>query len=329
MRILITGGAGYVGSFTARRLAVSGHEVVIVDDLSEGHIHSIESGWLVNGNFGDADLIRELVKKHHIEAVMHFGASTGEMQSNNDPQKYFQNNVINSLKLLNVLVDLKVKKVVFSSSAAFYDTIEESPLLETSPIKPCSCYAHTKLAIEHALEDYRRAYDIGYASLRYFNAAGASPDGRFGEDHRPETHLIPIVLQCPLGQRKEVLVYGDTFATPDGTTIRDYVHVEDIAQAHLLALENLEPEKAMVYNIGTGRGSSVLEVIYAVEKVTGQKIPTRVARHRPGDCAMRVANSRKIQQELGWQPKYLDIISIIKTAWAWHSSHPNGYSFYE
>jgi len=277
VRVLITGGAGYIGSFTARRLSTAGHDIVVVDDLSEGHSLAIESDWLIKGNLGNTELINNLIKRYNIEAVMHFGASASEIQSNKDPLLYYQNNLINTIELLKVMLNLNVKKIVYSSSAAVYGATEENPIVETAQIKPLSCYAHTKLAVEYVLENFRRAYGLGYASLRYFNVAGATPDGRFGEDHRPETHLIPIAIQVPLDKRKEFLVLGNDFDTPDGTTIRDYVHVEDIAEANLLALEALKPSIPMVYNIGTGNGSSVFEVIRATEEITGKSIPTRIS----------------------------------------------------
>ena len=328
MRVLVTGGAGYIGSFTTRLLLKRGHDVVAVDNISSGYIQAIEPNLLIRGDFTDTKLMQSLIKRYDIEVVMHFAAFTGENQSDKEPRLYYQNNVIKTLKLLNIMLELKVVKFIFSSSAAFYDTTEKTSftLSEEAPFKPLSCYARAKLAVEYALEDFRRAYGMGYASLRYFNAAGGSPDGKFGEDHQPETHLIPIVLQVPLGKRDEVLILGNDFDTYDGTAIRDYVHVDDIAEAHVLAMEKLESGKALIYNIGMGKGSSVLDVICAAEKVSGKIIPTRIAQRRPNDCAVRVANSEKIKHELGWKPHYNDLESIIETAWAWHSSHPGGYS---
>jgi UDP-glucose 4-epimerase len=325
MRILVTGGAGYVGSFATRRLIASGHDVVVVDDLSSGHTQAVGTDCLVQGDFGDSDFIKGLLKEHDIQAVMHFAASTGEQESARAPARYYRNNVINTLSLLNAMLECDVKKFVFSSSAAIYDAAVQNPLSENCPFKPESCYARTKLAIEYALEDFRIANALGYVSLRYFNAAGCDQDAQFGEDHRPETHLIPIVLQVALRQRDDLSLLGTDFDTPDGTSVRDYVHVEDIAEAHRLTLESLETDQAMIYNVGTGIGSSVLDVVRAAEEVTGISIPTRIKPRRPGDWAMRVAGSEKIQQELGWKPQYKDIVSIVRTAWAWHSSHPNGY----
>ncbi len=223
------------------------------------------------------------------------------------------------------MIECNVQKIVFSSSAAIYDAAEENPLEETTPFGPESCYAHTKLAFEYVLEDFRNAHGLSYAVLRYFNAAGGDPKGQLGEDHRPETHLIPIVLQVSLGQRDDIFILGNDFDTPDSTSVRDYVHVEDIAEAHRLALESLEKGESRIYNVGTGVGSSVLDVIRAAEEVTGVDIPIQYKPKRPKDWAMRVASSEKIRHELGWSPYYKDLTSIIKTAWAWHLSHPQGY----
>ena len=318
------GGAGYIGSFTCYELAEHGHEVLVLDDLSSGHAEAIDARWLLRGDFGDTSLLRSVIRDHGVDAVMHFAAATGELQSTTDPAGYYRTNVIKPLKMLATLQQCGVRRFVFSSSGAVYGDAR-FPIPESGPLRPQSCYGRTKLAVENALEDYRLAHGLGYAVLRYFNAAGASPDGHRGEDHRPETHLIPALLDVAMGRREAFVIMGDDFETPDGTAVRDYVHVEDIAQAHVLALEALQPGQSICYNVGTGRGTSVRETIAAVEQVTGLHIATRTGKRRPGDCALRVADSSKMRSVLNWSPRYSDVGSIVETAWAWHRSHPHGY----
>jgi UDP-glucose 4-epimerase len=329
MRILVTGGAGYVGGFAARHLLDAGHDVVIVDDLSLGHRQSVPAERLVVGNASDRARITRLLDEHRIEAVMHFAASAYVGESVTDPAKYWRNNVANTLELLLAMRDCEVGRIVFSSTCALYGERAEMPLTEETPQDPGSPYAFTKFAIERMIRDFARAYGLGHVLLRYFNAAGAQADGRHGEDHSPETHLIPILLQALLGQRDCVEVYGDDYPTPDGTCIRDYVHVEDLARAHELAVRACpEPGAApdgLVFNVGTGTGSSVLEVIQTVERVTGKKVPYRVVGRRPGDAPRLVASSDRLRKELGWRPEQAALEEIVHTAWAWHSSHPHGY----
>jgi UDP-glucose 4-epimerase len=329
MRILVTGGAGYVGGFAARHLQQAGHDVAIVDDLSQGHRQAVPAERLVVGDVGDRALIARLLEEHRIEAVLHFAASAYVGESVADPAKYWRNNVANTLQLLQAMRDCGVGRIVFSSTCALYGEQAEMPLTEEAPQDPGSPYAFTKLAIERMIRDFSRAYGLGHVLLRYFNAAGAQPDGGHGEDHHPETHLIPILLQGPLGQRECIEVYGDDYPTPDGTCIRDYVHVEDLARAHELAVRACpapgDSPDGRVFNIGTGAGSSVLEVIHAVERVTGKKVPYRVVGRRPGDAPRLVAASDRLRDELGWRPERAALEEIVRTAWAWHSAHPHGY----
>ncbi|MGA3053326.1 MAG: UDP-glucose 4-epimerase GalE [Candidatus Korobacteraceae bacterium] len=322
--VLVIGGAGYIGSFTCHALAQRGHKVVVLDDLSSGHVEAIDARWLVRGDFGDRSLLRAVIRDHGVDAVVHFAAATGELQSTMDPTGYYRTNVIKTLELLATLQECGVQHFVFSSSGAVYGDAR-FPIAENGALRPRSCYGRTKLAVESALEDYRVAHEMGYAVLRYFNAAGASPDGQRGEDHRPETHLIPALLDVAMGRREAFVIMGDDFETADGTAVRDYVHVEDIAQAHVLALEGLQPGQSICCNVGTGRGTSVRETISAVEQVTGLRLATRTGKRRSGDCALRVADSNKIRSLLGWSPRYTDVVAIVQTAWAWHRSHPHGY----
>jgi len=330
MRILVTGGAGYVGGFAARHLLAAGHDVAIVDDLSQGHREAVPPERLVVGNIGDRALIARLLERHRVEAVLHFAASAYVGESVADPARYWRNNVANTLELLLAMRDCGVGRIVFSSTCALYGERAEMPLTEETPQDPGSPYAFTKLAIERMIRDFSRAYGLGHVLLRYFNAAGAQSDGEHGEDHRPENHLIPILLQALLGQRECVEVYGDDYPTPDGTCIRDYVHVEDLARAHELALQACPGPGASpdghVFNIGTGTGSSVLEVIRTVERVTGKQVPFRIADRRPGDAARLVASSDRLRSELGWRPEQATLEEIVRSAWAWHASHPHGYA---
>ena len=329
MRVLVTGGAGYVGGFCARQLAASGHEVVALDNLSEGHRPAAPEGALVTGEISDGELVRSLLQEHRIEGVMHFAGSCYIGPSMADPRSYYRNNVAGTLDLLEALLDSRVRRLVFSSTCALYGETADMPLREDAPVGPESTYAFTKHAIEQMIRDFSRAYGLHYVLLRYFNASGASADGAHGEDHRPETHLIPIVLQTPLGQRDELRVFGDDYDTPDGTCIRDYVHVEDLARAHETALLTLPEPGAdahgRVFNLGTGTGHSVLEVIRSAERVTGEKIPYSITARRPGDTARLVASADRAHTELGWSPRYTTLDDIIATAWHWHRHHPQGY----
>jgi UDP-glucose-4-epimerase GalE len=280
---------------------------------------------LIVGDLAEAARLDHAVMLHRIEAVVHFAASALVGESVREPGKYYQNNLVNTLTLMECLRRHGISRFVFSSTCATYGTPERVPITEDEPQRPINPYGRTKLAVEAALGDYAAAYDWGVAALRYFNAAGASPDGRIGEDHDPETHLIPLVLQAILGQRPHIEVFGTDYPTPDGTGVRDYIHVDDLVEAHLLALERLEPGRMLCYNLGTGRGYSVREVIRAAEEVTGKPVPVKEGPRRPGDPPSLVAASEKIQRELGWRPRYTELRPIIETAWNWHRKHPKGY----
>jgi UDP-glucose-4-epimerase GalE len=321
MRVLVTGGAGYVGSFTARHLARCGHQVTVLDDLSEGHRAAVDPGWLVVGAISDRARLRALLDERRIEGVLHFAAASRVGDSVRDPRHYYRNNVVGGLDLLETLVEAGVSRLVFSSSCSVYGTAAEMPLREGAALAPESPYAVTKYATERAIEDFARAYGLAYALLRYFNAAGGAPDGSHGEDHQPESHLVPLALVAAR-DGGEIAVFGDDYDTPDGTCIRDYVHVEDLADAHEKALVRLAPGsgRGAAYNLGTGRGSSVLEVLGAVERVTGRALRRRMAPRRPGDVPRLVADPSRALAELDWKLRYPDLENIVASAWAWHSA---------
>jgi UDP-glucose-4-epimerase GalE len=325
MRILVTGGAGYIGSHAVRLFLSRGHDVWVYDNLSAGHRAAVPAERLLVGDLGEGQRLDHALVAHRIEAVVHFAASALVGESVADPARYYQNNLVNSVGLLDALRRHGIGRFVFSSTCATYGVPQRVPITEDEPQKPINPYGNTKLAVERALADYARAYHWGFAALRYFNAAGASPDGTIGEDHDPESHLIPLVLQAVLGRRPAVTVFGTDYPTPDGTCVRDYIHVEDLAEAHLLALETLAPGKHLAYNLGTGRGHSVREVIRAAEEVTGKAVPVREGPRRPGDPPVLVAAADKVQRELGWRPRYADLRAIVETAWNWHRTHPRGY----
>lgn len=325
MKILVTGGAGYVGSHAARKLDQAGHDVWIYDNLRNGHRAAALPGRLVEGELADGDKLKNVLRERQIEAVMHFAAFALVGESVQDPSQYYKNNVLGSFSLLEAMRCVGVSQIVFSSTTATYGIPSTIPISESEPQEPINPYGFTKLVIEHALADYRTAYGWSYAALRYFNAAGASPDGDLGEDHHPESHLIPIVLQVALGQRESITVFGDDYPTPDGTCIRDYIHVDDLATAHIKALEQLEPGKELKLNLGSGRGTSVREVIEACRKVTGHPIAERKGERRAGDPPELVADSSLARHVLKWKPEYTDIQRIVETAWRWHKNHPNGY----
>jgi UDP-glucose-4-epimerase GalE len=325
MRILVTGGAGYIGSHAVKLFLARGHDVWVYDNLSMGHRQAVPSERLIVGDLSEKDRLDHAVVVHRIEAVVHFAAFAYVGESVKEPAKYYQNNVVNTLTLLDTLRRNKVDRIVFSSTCATYGIPEKVPITEEESQKPINPYGRTKLMIEHALTDYAYAYNWGIALLRYFNASGAAPDGTIGEDHTPETHLIPLAIQAALGQRQALQIFGTDYPTPDGTCIRDYIHVDDLADAHLLALEALAPGKQLRYNLGTGRGYSVREVVKTVEQVTGKKVPVVETVRREGDPPELVAGSSKVQRELAWKPRYAELRGIIETAWNWHSKHPNGY----
>jgi UDP-glucose 4-epimerase len=325
MRILVTGGAGYIGSHAVRLFLARGHDVWVYDNLSMGHRAAVPAERLIAADLCETQRLDHALMLHRIEAVVHFAAFAFVGESVTNPAKYYQNNLVNTLNLLDALRRHKIGRIVFSSTCATYGVPEIVPITEDEMQKPINPYGNTKLAVEHALADYAAAYDWGFAALRYFNAAGAAADGSIGEDHDPETHLIPLVLQTVLGQRSAIEIFGTDYPTPDGTCVRDYIHVDDLADAHLLALEALAPGKQLRYNLGTGRGYSVREVIGAAEEVTGKKVPVIVGPRRAGDPPMLVAASEKVQRELGWRPKYTDLRSVVESAWKWHRAHPKGY----
>jgi UDP-glucose-4-epimerase GalE len=324
-RILVTGGAGYVGSACLRHLLQHGFDAIAYDNLVQGHRESVPAGRLIVGDIADTHSLTVALRKLNADAVMHFAAATYVGESVDNPEYHYRNNIAGSLSLLNAMRSAGVKRMLFSSTCATYGMNPKVPMAEDSAQDPCSPYARTKLAVEWMIRDFAHAYGLGFTLLRYFNAAGASTDGQFGEDHNPENHLIPLTLQVPLGQRKKLLVFGNDYPTPDGTCIRDYVHVDDLAQAHRLAIEATTPQTREVFNIGTGTGSSVFEVIRACEQVTGKSIPFDVVARRPGDPPALVASPKKLVEKLGWKPRYTNIVQIVHSAWQWHESHPQGY----
>lgn len=325
MNVLVVGGAGYIGSHMVRLLDRAGHRVVVLDNLSTGFAQAVTAGELVVGDMRDKSLVCEILKGHQIDAVMHFAAFAMVGESVIEPAKYYDNNVIATLHLLESMRECDVKRIVFSSTCATYGIPESMPISEKTPQRPVNPYGFTKLVIERALDDYARAYDFGFAALRYFNAAGASPEGEIGEDHDPESHLIPIVLQVALGQREKVSIFGSDWPTPDGTCVRDYIHVDDLGDAHLRALEKIELGQGLKVNLGTGQGCSVREIIETCRAVTGREIQAEEGPRRPGDPPELVADASLADSLLGWQPKYKNAREIIETAWQWHLSHPNGY----
>jgi len=323
--VLVTGGAGYIGSHAAKALAGAGRRVVIYDDLGQGHREAALDAPLVVGSTHDVDRLRAVMSEHGVTAVMHFAASTAVGDSVRDPVGYYRNNLQGALSVLEAMARERVGRFIFSSTAAVFGEPVDVPITEAHPTKPINTYGETKLAVERALPHFERAYGIHFVSLRYFNAAGADPDGLLGEDHRPELHLIPLALESAAGGRR-LQVFGDDYPTPDGTCLRDYIHVTDLAQAHLLALGALEREpRSAVYNLGNGRPFSVREVIETVGRVTGRAVPHVVSARRAGDPAVLYASSGLIRENLGWSPRYGDLGTIIETAWTWRQSHPQGY----
>jgi UDP-glucose 4-epimerase len=326
MKILVTGGAGFIGSITNQELKKAGHEVIIFDSLEKGHQQAIEGFELVKGKTQDYKLIKQVLSDYRIEAVVHFAAFIEMGESYHKPYKYFYNNYYGSLQLLRALVTAGVKKVVFSSTAGVYGAAAEVPIAEEAETKPENPYGESKLMVEKTLSWFDRAYNLKSVSLRYFNAAGALPDGSLGEDHKPETHLIPNVIKTALGLKQKLYLYGNDYHTKDKTCIRDYIHVLDLASAHILALDYLNKEnKSNIFNVGTGQGYSNLEIVRMVEKVTGKKVDFEFKPRRPGDTDILVALSQKIKKTLGWQPGYSDLETIIKTAFKWHTTQPHGY----
>jgi UDP-glucose-4-epimerase GalE len=325
MRVLVTGGAGYIGSHAVRRLQMHGHDVWVLDNLCFGHAAAVGQAPLLRLDVLNTEAVTAALREHRIDAVMHFAAFAFVGESVRDPEKYYHNNVGGSLSLLSAMRRAAVNRLVFSSTCATYGVPTSVPITEATPQQPINPYGRTKLIVEWLLADYAAAYGLGYAALRYFNAAGAAKDGAIGEDHQPETHLIPLALQVALGQRPHLDVFGDDYPTPDGTCIRDYIHVDDLAEAHVLALHQLQPGQGLKLNLGTGRGFSVREVLNACRAVTGRPIPARIAPRREGDPPALVAATAQAEQVLGFKACYDTIEAIVETAWRWHRDHPHGY----
>ena len=326
--ILICGGAGYIGSHAVKKLVDEGLSVVVVDNLQTGHEDAITEGAkFYNGDLRDKSFLGDVFKQENIEAVMHFAADSLVGGSMEKPLQYYNNNVYGALCLLEVMDEFKVDKFIFSSTAATYGEVDVDLITEETTTNPTNTYGETKLAIEKMLHWYSQASNLRYKIFRYFNVAGATPNGIIGEDHRPETHLIPLVLQVALGQREKILMFGEDYNTPDGTCIRDYIHVEDLVAAHFLGLKDLQNGgESDFYNLGNGNGFSVKEIVDAVREVTNHEIPAEVAPRRAGDPARLVASSQKAKEKLGWDPKYVNVKTIIEHAWNWHQKQPNGYA---
>ena len=327
MNVLVTGGAGYIGSHAVRELLAAGHGVVVYDSLVKGHRGAVPDGVpFVKADIRNAAVLAETFEVFPVDAVMHFAAASEVGESMANPAKYYQDTVAATLSLLDALRKAKIKKIVFSSTAAVYGEPESCPIREDASLKPTNVYGRTKLIIEGMLADFAMAYGFSYVALRYFNAAGALSAGGVGEDHTPESHLIPLILKTALGQREAISVYGTDYPTPDGTCIRDYIHVTDLATAHVLALEHLLAGGGpRTYNLGSQTGFSVREVIDKAKQVTGVEFPVVEAPRRAGDPAVLVASSAKFQMDFPWQPRYSDLDAILRTAWDWHCSHPDGY----
>ena len=324
--VLVTGGAGYIGSHAAKALHRAGYRVVVFDNLIAGHRAAVRYGDFVEGEVTDVAAVRQALRRHEVSAVLHFAAFLDVGESVLDPVRYYRNNVVGALSVLEAMVAERATSFVFSSTCATNGEPIETPISETHPQRPINSYGETKLAIERALAHYARAYELGWVALRYFNAAGADPDGEIGEDHAPEIHLIPRAIQAATGG-PALEVFGDDYPTPDGTCLRDYIHVSDLADAHVRALQSLvETGKSGAYNLGTGHPHSVREVIDTVQRVTGLKVPWTFGPRRPGDPAVLYAAAHKARVELKWTPRFPELESIARTAWAWHRGHPKGYA---
>ena len=325
MKILVTGGAGYVGSVVAEELVKQGYEVVVLDNLQQGHREAVPEGAeFVQADISDRTATVQVFQRHTIDAVMHMAAETVIEYSMSDPKRFFHSNLVCPLELLEVMFEHDVHKLIFSSTAAVYGIPTVTPIEEGHSKIPVNSYGESKLMFERILEWYGKAYGLRYISLRYFNAAGASET--LGEDHHPETHLIPNILKAALGTNSLVNIFGTDYPTKDGTCVRDYVHVTDIARAHILALKNLDVMSGKAYNLGNGEGYSVLEVAETARRITGANIATKMCPRRPGDPAALVASSRLVSKELGWKPEFPDLGSIVETAWRWQRKHPKGYA---
>lgn len=327
MKVLVVGGAGYIGSHCVRQLSEAGHEPVVLDNLVFGHRSAVgKEVTFYNADLGDSDAVGKILRDESIELVMHFAAFAFVGESVTEPRKYYENNFVATLRLLETMLDNGVKKFVFSSTCATYGEPKSLPIVESLAQAPINPYGQTKLDVENCLKAFAHAYDLSFAAFRYFNAAGAAEDGSIGEDHKPETHLIPLVIDAATGRRENIKIFGTDYDTPDGTCLRDYVHVDDLSRAHIAAFKKLEtPGAGHFYNLGTGRPNSVREIIDAVEAVTGLKVPVVEDERRAGDPPALYADSSKAQQELGWDIKYTEVKDIIETAWRWHKANPDGF----
>lgn len=324
MNVLVTGGAGYIGSVVAAELVKAGHSVVAFDNLGKGWRAAVPAGaTLVVGDISSRSALDGLFRSHALDTVLHFAARIEAGESMKQPELYFRTNTAGTLTLLESMLHHGVRRLVFSSTAAVYGEPERIPIDESHPLRPSNAYGESKLLVERMLDWFHRVHGLRYASLRYFNAAGATSE--LGEQHRPETHLIPLILGVALGLQDQIRIFGTDYPTPDGTCVRDYIHVRDLAAAHLLALDALSQHEQLIYNLGNGRGFSVREVIEAARRVTGLPIPAEDAPRRTGDPAVLVASSEKIRQELSWQPRFSDLETILSSAWEWHRKHPRGY----
>lgn len=327
MAVLVTGGAGYIGSHAVAALLEKGEEVVVIDNLQQGHRDAVLGGVLYEGDLRDEELLDRVFRENKIDAVIHFAANSLVGESMKLPGKYYHNNVYGTLCLLEAMNRAHVKRIVFSSTAATYGEPESVPIRETDRTEPTNAYGETKLSMEKMIRWYEVAHDFRFVSLRYFNAAGAHESGRIGEDHSPETHLVPLVLQAALGKRPHISVFGEDYPTEDGSCVRDYIHVSDLADAHILAVERLRRgEGSSIYNLGNGLGFSVKQVIDIARRVTGREIPVVMEDRRAGDPAVLVASSEKARTELGWNPRRSDLENIIGSAWKWHLDRPEGYN---
>jgi UDP-glucose 4-epimerase len=325
MRVLVCGGAGYIGSNMTAKLKVAGHEPVVFDNLSKGHKSAIRDTEFVKGDLADSHLLVETLEKFDIEAVMHFAAFIEVGESVQAPLKYYRNNLSCTENLLSAMETAGVQKFVFSSTAAVYGVPKKVPITEDSPTEPINPYGQTKLAVERMCHYQSRAGKLTFASLRYFNTCGAGNNGSLGEDHRPESHLIPLTIQAAMGKRSNIKIYGTDYDTPDGTCIRDYIHIDDLCGAHLLALEKLQTERELIYNLGNGKGYSVREVIETVRNITGKNFKVVEAERRLGDPSLLTSDATRAFKELGWKTEKPDLEQMVSTAWKWHSEHPNGY----
>lgn len=325
MKVLVTGGAGYIGSVAVDSLVSAGHEVAVVDNLYMGHREAVHSSAeFFEGDLGDREFLSDVFASSRPDSIMHFASHTMVGESMEKPFLYLGENTVNAINLLELGIESGVKRFILSSTANLFDEPERIPISAEERIVPGSPYGESKYFIERLLHWCHVTKGLRYAALRYFNAAGCTET--LGEDHTPETHLIPLILQVAMGQRDEIKIFGDDYETPDGTCVRDYIHVADLAQAHILALEALETESVLHYNLGNGNGFSVKEVVEMVREITGHSIPAEITPRRPGDPATLIADSQKIREELGWNPKYPDLRSIVESAWNWHKAHPQGYS---